>query len=188
MILMTDDDAIPITLNNYSSVAEVKEFDVLCGSKNNSLNRHRGNLLLRQRVSQHLDEYEQAKNKQDKMDINRAIIKYMRSKYGSRFLRQRGNGDWVEVDEQCVRDKVSHAVRFAYTQREKEREYQQQRAPSRFQHVAVPTTMSAADNDDEDPVFAQMIGSVFERQQEILQDMMHQKSTDDHEDGIGAPK
>ena len=57
---------IPTSLNNYKGIVdEIKETDVLCGSKNTSLNKHHGNALLRQQVNKHLDEYDQADTKQE---------------------------------------------------------------------------------------------------------------------------
>ena len=71
--------SIPTNLKNYAGIIEqVKETDVLCGSKNTALGKHKGNLLLSARVRHHLDDYESASTRQEKTFINRSIINYMR--------------------------------------------------------------------------------------------------------------
>lgn len=161
---------IPTTLNNCSfiTVEQIQDTDVLCGSKNTSLGKHPGNVLLRKRLHHHISEYEQASTKQQKVTINRTIIKYMRTKYGSRFLRQKKNGDWVEMDEQGVRDKVSHGLRFALLQRQKEQEYQKQ-------YVPIVQTTSALSDDEHDEAFTQTLEAVHQRQQQILENMMNKR-------------
>jgi hypothetical protein len=53
-----------------------------------------------------------APSKQEKMVITKEIVTFMQSEYGSRFLKMEG-GNWVEINNQAARDKVSHALRFA---------------------------------------------------------------------------
>ena len=179
--------SIPTSLNNYKGIVdEIKETDVLCGSKNTSLNKHHGNALLRQQVNKHLDEYDQADTKQEKMRINRVIIATMRKKFHSRFLRQKGNGAWAEIDEQSVRDKVSHALRFASIQRKKDEEYQKNRVPlpafspatssSSVAAAAAAATMTDTNDDlSDDPAFTKMLEAVHQSQQRILQAMLGRK-------------
>jgi len=170
---------IPTTLNNYNAViVSIKDTDVLCGSKNTLLGKHHGNVLLRKQFHQHLSNYEQSSTKRQRVAINRTILNCMRRKYGSRFLRQKENGDWVEMDEQGVRDKISHGLRFASIQRKREEEYQKHYVPA----VQVRTLMMEAvdDAEDDDEMFTQMLETVFSRQQEILENMMEDEKCGGH--------
>ena len=170
---------IPTTLNNYNAVVEhVKDTDVLCGSKSTLLGKHHGNMLLRKLFRKHLSDYEQASTKQHRMAINRTILNFMRMKYGSRFLRQKHNGDWVEMDEQGVRDKISHGLRFASIQRKRETEYEKQYVP----FVRIPSPMMESvedeneddDDNEDDEAFTLMLQIVYQRQQQILEHMMNE--------------
>jgi hypothetical protein len=180
MLHITMTSTIPTTLKNYNGdVDEVKEMDVLCGSKNTNLGKHPGNLLLKQKILSHLVEYEAATSKQDKMRINRKIVNCMGQKYASRFLKQKANGGWMLIDEQAVRDKVSHALRFASVQKKKEEQYQKYRA-------ALPSDASSTDDMAEgDAGFAQHLTAVHQRQQAILQGMM-QSTTSTVDGGSSA--
>jgi len=119
---------IPARLLNYDEnkfIESPTEFDVLCGSKSTALNNHPGNHLLRQKVASCLTTYEAARTKQQKMKINRTIVQFMRTKFGARFLKRQPDGSWALAEEQSIRDKVSHAFRYAQIQREKEQRRQQ---------------------------------------------------------------
>lgn len=113
---------IPTRLINLQSIMidAPSEFDVLCGSKSTAFNNHPGNHLFRQKVHSCLSTYERARTKQEKMKINRQIVAFMRSKFGARFLKQHKDGSWGIAEEQSIRDKVSHALRYAAQQKEKE--------------------------------------------------------------------
>ena len=178
MTMPNTNTPIPTTLLNYTGVtAHLKETDVLCGSKNTTLGKHHGNVLLSQRVKHHLEDYERATTRQEKSQINRSIINYMREKHGSRFLRQKGDV-WVEIEEQAIRDKVTHALRFASIRKKKDEEYESKRSPS----LPLPSSVRArADDDDsssamekeeEDPVFARLFAAALASQQRILREMM----------------
>lgn len=116
---MFDNEVIPIVLKNYnSSIAEPTKDDVLCG-KDTTLARHPGNQRFREKIQVELPRYLQARSKQDKMKITKSIVQYITVKLGSRFLKAKSGGKWVEIDGQAARDKVSHALRFAARQQKK---------------------------------------------------------------------
>ena len=96
---------------NDSVVIEPTEMDILC-SKDKSVAKHPGNLAFRERIEEGTASYSTAVSKQEKMKITRDIVTFMQHKYGSRFLKQKGNA-WIEINNTTARDKVSHALRFA---------------------------------------------------------------------------
>ena len=153
-------------------------------------------MLLRQLVAEHLAEYQEAITKHEKVRINRTIINTMRKKYNSRFLRKRGNGDWVKVDEQGIRDKVSHALRFASIQQKKDEEYQKNRIPMALALPGIPPSGDASsssacdlsDASDEDEVVSRRLEIVYARQQEILHEMLNPKKEQATNRGDDVPK
>ena len=147
------------------NVAEPTEMDVLCGSKSKAVATHPGNQLLAEKVEESLNAYQQATNKQERITINRSVIQFMRRKYGSRFLKQNRDGSWSVAEEQAVRDKVSHAIRHALAKRKKSN--------------APPASYTVEDiknynmfEDAEDIETRKNISRMFDRQQEILGEMM----------------
>mmetsp|Transcript_8785 Transcript_8785/g.16768 ORF Transcript_8785/g.16768 Transcript_8785/m.16768 type:complete len:243 (+) Transcript_8785:119-847(+) len=116
---MFNSEVIPTVLKNYnSSIAEPTKADVLCG-KDTTLARHPGNQRFREKIQTELPRYLQARSKQEKMKITKSIVQYITVKLGSRFLKSKPDGKWVEIDGQAARDKVSHALRFAARQQKK---------------------------------------------------------------------
>ena len=106
---------IPIALKNFdSNIERPTAVDCLCG-KDTTFGRHPGNQMFRKRILESLLQFIAAKNKPEKMKITKSILDFMKKK-GSRFLKLRNNGSWVEIDRQAARDKVSHALRFAARQ------------------------------------------------------------------------
>lgn len=99
------------SINDAVAITEPTEMDILC-SKDKSVAKHPGNVVFRERIERGTVPYVTAANKQEKMKITRDIVTAMQSKYGSRFLKQKGDA-WVEINNQMARDKVSHALRFA---------------------------------------------------------------------------
>jgi hypothetical protein len=96
---------------------EPSEIDVLCGQDATFL-QHTGNKLLRYQMDLVLEEYKQCDDRRRKITLIDKIIEVMRKNYCSRFLRQRpGTSEWEEIDQQSIRDKVSHALRFAARRR-----------------------------------------------------------------------
>lgn len=170
------------TINDTKEVT-VRDTDVLGGSKNTSLRKHRGNMLLRDLIFEKLDDYDQAATKQEKVEINRLIINTMRKRYGSRFLRQTANGSWVQIGEQGVRDKISHAFRFACNQRKKELAHHHQQQQQQQQAEADEPSVSVALVDEtkvvEDSRFSKHLEAVHECQRRILYSMMSQRSCSD---------
>ena len=112
-------EAIPIALANYqSSIEHPTDVDCLCG-KDTTFGRHPGNRMFRQKILATLPLFMAARTKTEKMKATRSIVDFMKRK-GSRFLKLKANGSWVEIDTQATRDKVSHALRFAARQRKKQ--------------------------------------------------------------------
>ena len=110
---VTMSQAIPTRLRNYQKVIETPlPMDVLCGSKNAN---HPGNHLFRLKVASCLHAYERARTKQQKMNLNRHIIQYMRHRVGARFLKEQRDGTWILAEGQTVRDKVRHIVSLVFT-------------------------------------------------------------------------
>jgi hypothetical protein len=81
--------------------------DVLLG-RGGGTNRHTGNILFRDLVSEHQPAYVQAR-KRDKTLIAKSIVAHVRSKNG-RFLREE-NGKWVDVGDKKAVEKASQALR-----------------------------------------------------------------------------
>ena len=137
------------------------EMDILCGNKSKAISRHPGNMLLQEKVQECVDGYEKAKTKQDRILINRRIIQFMQTKYGSRFLKRASNGSWIVAEDQAVRDKVSHAIRNATLKKQKERDAPRQLTPDEIRKGYI-------DDDVEDAEFVKMISNLYRRQQQIF--------------------
>lgn len=151
--------------NIQVTVAEPTKFDVLCGSKSKAVASHPGNVLLSEQVEESLEAYHQARNKQERITINRSVILFMRKKYQSRFLKQNQDGSWSVAEEQSVRDKVSHAIRHALAKKQKSNA-----------SASTSYTLDDIKNYDlhEDAETRMHISLVFDRQQAILASMMQQ--------------
>lgn len=175
---------------------EVQDTDVLGGSKNTSLRQHHGNVLLKELILDRLDEYERATTKQEKVQINRLVIGIMRKRYNSRFLRQEENGTWCQSDEQRIRDKISHAFRFACNQRKKATVvHKHRRQQQQQQQIQIGSNAMNRDADDssinaatlatktettfaqseEDVAFAHHLERVYQNQKFILQKLLMEK-------------
>ena len=112
---LSHDGAALTALNSEGTVTPL-EFDVLC-SKDKTHSTHAGNRLFRERIDAMKEVYRMTKNKQGKMEITKNIVKYLKQRHATRFLKRDVNGSWTEISDQAARDKVSHALRFA-TRRE----------------------------------------------------------------------
>ena len=95
--------------------------DVLCG-QDATYGQHPGNALLRQQLQEALGDYQLATDRRDKIVLIDNIITYMRETHNTRFVRlsDERRGCWTTVSEQSVRDKVSHALRFAARRQQKQ--------------------------------------------------------------------
>ena len=195
----TSQETLPTRLLNFQQVIEApSEFDVLCGSKSTSFNNHPGNHLFRQKVHSCLASYEAARTKQEKMKINRQIVAFMRTKFGSRFLKQFKDGTWAIAQEQSIRDKVSHAFRYAAQRKEKEEQvavqerqhhhhHQQQQHKHTLHEVLLesnleselfippPPGLLSSDGDSQ----SVLVDEVHRRQLSILGVMLSQKAKED---------
>lgn len=197
---MNDPGDLPDYSFNTPMIIEAPlEFDVLCGSKSTAFNNHPGNHLFRQKVHSCLASYEKARAKQEKMKMNRQIVAFMRAKFNARFLKQNKDGTWAIANEQCIRDKVSHALRYASQQKGKEEqlaanernkaqhdEHRQERmigtlaiqdvafAPSSFETELIELEHSIDDTNDVDSQTL-LVDEVHRRQLHILGWMLSKK-------------
>lgn len=143
------------------------EMDILCGSKSKAISRHPGNMLLQEKVQECVDDYEKAKTKQDRILINRRIIQFMQTKYGSRFLKRASNGSWIVAEEQAVRDKVSHAIRNATLKKQKERGAPRQLTLEEIRQGYI-------DDNVDDAEYVKMISNLYRRQQQIFREELEE--------------
>lgn len=119
--MFVSSEAIPIALKNFqSSIEHPLDVDCLCG-KDTTFGRHPGNRMFRQKILATLPLFMAARTKTEKMKVTRSIVDFMKRK-GSRFLKLKANGSWVQIDTQATRDKVSHALRFAARQHKKQKQ------------------------------------------------------------------
>jgi hypothetical protein len=89
--------------------------DVLCG-KDKSFAQHKGNQVFRDLMLEYSEYYVHATNKPEKMHITKSIVNRLKEKYNTRFLQPTTCGNWKEIPVHLARDKVSHALRFAFKQ------------------------------------------------------------------------
>jgi hypothetical protein len=89
--------------------------DVLCG-KDKKFAQHEGNQIFRDLILEYSEYYMRAKTKQEKMHITKSIVARLKEMYQTRFLQPSSCGHWKEISVQIARDKVSHALRFAWKQ------------------------------------------------------------------------
>ena len=93
------------------------KFDILLGRGKHS-REHPGNIRLASLLEQNLDKYNKAP-KFVKQRIADEIVSTLQSK-GGRFLKQRDNLKWEEVDDQVAVKKVSHDFRTVRRKKAKE--------------------------------------------------------------------
>ena len=153
--------------------------DVLCG-QDATYAKNQGNKVLRQQIELALDAYIKATDRREKIAKIDEIISFMRTNYNARFLRWcQGRCVWEEVSEQSVRDKVSHSLRFASKRRNKKNK----KAHRRIQNK--PITLKSSKTRQEtasEPVELKAVrcerrvslATLHERQQKILQKMLHE--------------
>ena len=141
-MFMNNTEVIPIALKNFNSnIERPTSLDCLCG-KDTTFGRHPGNRMFRKKILASLPGFLAAKNKPEKMKVTKSILDFMK-KEGSRFLKLRHNGSWVEIDRQAARDKVSHALRFAARQQKGPQEGDDDDSQTRFSPP--PTTTEQVD-------------------------------------------
>lgn len=105
-------------MKEVKPVDEPKEFDVLCGQDRAGAS-HPGNVAYKKLIDDSVDKYQLSKTKHERMTITRNIIKELKAKYGSRFIRRSKvfPEGWEEITDSMAKDKVSHAIRFACDQK-----------------------------------------------------------------------
>eukprot|EP00522_Entomoneis_paludosa_P016546 CAMPEP_0172450000 /NCGR_PEP_ID=MMETSP1065-20121228/8540_1 /TAXON_ID=265537 /ORGANISM="Amphiprora paludosa, Strain CCMP125" /LENGTH=223 /DNA_ID=CAMNT_0013201765 /DNA_START=78 /DNA_END=749 /DNA_ORIENTATION=+ len=95
--------------SNNSSADNIREHDVLLG-RGGQTNKHSGNKEYRTIVTQHQDEYLQARKK-DKVLIARRIVQIVQER-GGRFLKQNASTQqWEAVTDKRAQEKTSQALR-----------------------------------------------------------------------------
>jgi len=88
--------------------------DVLFG-RGRPIMRHPGNIFLRNIVQSKVDEYSNAKSKKGATDVTWSVVRMLKGKFGTRFLKEEsmesdGLG-WIEVSNDIARQKVRAAFR-----------------------------------------------------------------------------
>ena len=172
---------ISITTNVAMNLATPApaETDVLCGQDAKFL-QHTGNKLLRDQLEDALEGYMKCADRQEKIAIIDKIIQVMRNNHRARFLRQcEGTGGWKEIDEQSVRDKVSHALRFAARRRkdggnrtEKPRLVKRKKTTKVHTRKSLPSNISVStDAESLDSDARKRVLSIHQLQQRILERM-----------------
>ena len=146
---------------NSNFVLEPSERDILCGQRrSNGISQHPGNRLLRRMIENFVGDFEQANTMRERTLIYKRVIKDMRQKHGARFLRQHDEGGWALLSESQVRDKVSHAIRFAA----------QQRKRKDSEPVRISSSMKKESDDFEGVPYGALC-QIYHRQQLILKAM-----------------
>eukprot|EP00539_Tryblionella_compressa_P007001 CAMPEP_0178772550 /NCGR_PEP_ID=MMETSP0744-20121128/22612_1 /TAXON_ID=913974 /ORGANISM="Nitzschia punctata, Strain CCMP561" /LENGTH=536 /DNA_ID=CAMNT_0020429255 /DNA_START=202 /DNA_END=1812 /DNA_ORIENTATION=- len=103
------DDNNEARSKNAVRTSEVSPNDILCG-RGAPISRHDGNLRMHRIVSEYRERYLNS-SRNDKAVLIHEVIGRVKQD-GARFLKRMGNSDlWVEVDNETVYDKVSHALR-----------------------------------------------------------------------------
>lgn len=92
-----------------ANTSDIGENDVLCG-RGGLTNSHIGNKHYRQIVSDHQNEYLNAR-KRDKIIIAKRIVSIVQEN-GGRFLKRSADGEsWVPVSDKKAQEKTSQALR-----------------------------------------------------------------------------
>ena len=100
----------------YQCQDDLRKHDILC-TKDRTVCSHPGNRLFRSKIDGMTEAYERAGSALQKTDITRRIIQELKQKHGCRFLGyDKKTESWTEISPRLVRDKVSHALRFAIRQ------------------------------------------------------------------------
>lgn len=164
------------------------ETDVLCGNRcSNGPTMHLGNRLFRRVIASFVDKFDDCSTKRERSQLIRQIITQMRHQHGSRFLRRDDHEDWVGLEEQAIRDKVSHALRFCARQhKHKEAEKKKREEQQRRTSNGSSTTSDDKDNRNEpvlDKKTAALVAIIYQRQQLILKGMIQQEKETTHKTG-----
>jgi len=94
---------------------DIKNKDVLCGRNQLSFNHH-GNKEFRAFMNTQRSEYENISRMKDKTKLIDKIIREIKNS-GARFLKREDikeincRDSWFIIDDQCIHEKVSHALR-----------------------------------------------------------------------------
>jgi hypothetical protein len=104
----------PSVTKHQTVVEQPADYDILCG-KDKSYIKHVGNQAFHATIESWAGTYQQAKTKQEKMEITRQIVAHMQNKFHARFLKRiMTEGPqyvWIEISDQDARDKIIHAFK-----------------------------------------------------------------------------
>ncbi|CAB9497557.1 expressed unknown protein [Seminavis robusta] len=110
-------------------VAEPMPMDVLCGKSRKCIS-HEGTRLFRIVIDQYREKYQNAKSKQERMDITKEIVASIGRK-GARFLKYNSSMQcWENIGTLAARDKCSHALRCANQKTQNSRKFKSSRSSS----------------------------------------------------------
>lgn len=111
----------PIDLNQQSPLREflsldieLEENDIVCG-RDKLTHSHIGNKRFRRVIESNRERYQTATSREEKTRITIELVEMLQSsRPGGRFLKKDpSSGAWLEVGDEYVREKVSHALRSA---------------------------------------------------------------------------
>ncbi|KAL7573574.1 hypothetical protein ACA910_008710 [Epithemia clementina (nom. ined.)] len=122
----------------FRQYTNVSERDILC-TKDRAVCNHPGNRIFRSKIEGMAVEYGKAASALQKTEITRRIIQDLKQTHGCRFLGyDEDNDSWSEISSRLVRDKVSHALRFAIRRRHKKK----QKTAANSKTTSQPSTIS----------------------------------------------
>jgi hypothetical protein len=166
------------TLRVPDILVECSEKDVFCGRAKQSLSNP-GNRRYRAVIEQYREQYQQSSRRAEKSRLTQAVIKVIRDQ-DSRFLKPTGGRSssstgWVELTEDEVYEKVSHALRCTKDPRDAVLCHARSTQP-----VVNPRPHFARQASDQDPASAATISTLVEddfrrvsaRQRAIFRDLI----------------
>lgn len=125
---------------------------------------HKGNAKFRQLINERKDEYQAARRREDKTRLTMEIVQELRKT--SRFLLKDPKLQlWFQVDEDYMKEKVSHALRSRPNEERRKRPKPKKKA-LRKQHMS--------------PAIDDAVESLIQEQQALLKSMI------EREGGIGS--
>ena len=144
-------------------LATLREYDVLCG-RAKQVFANPGNRTFRHVVQQRRKTYRETTRRAEKSAITQSVIQLFRENSG-RFLKldESGSGSWVELSDEQVKEKVSHALRGSKSPNTTKTK---PKGPSRLTETSpsVPRIVNAA------------FQAISERQQAIFQSLLRDDS------------
>jgi hypothetical protein len=96
--------------NNHNNHNNLGSWDVICGRCSDAYSNV-GNRRFRVIVNLNLQRYVDARSRNDRGNVIQSVAQSLRHDMGARFLKKCNNGDFVELDDKIIRQKVGHALR-----------------------------------------------------------------------------